>query len=198
MEIVGPIRLPHSWAANNVRELTHYLFTFPHGNYLVAEIGKAKGVKDILVRVQSACAFGDIFESRWCDCAWQLKESKRLLFNEESGLLIHAFDQHGKGVGLRNHYRVYAEGQKRNQKLLTETFDFLGLDYENRNYEDVVKILKYFNLSEIRLLTNDPARLHFFEEKGIKIKRIPLVPPMDVYNKEELGIKKEAFGHLIE
>ena len=195
---IGPIILPHEWQKGVVKNVTHRLFEFPKERYLVVEIGNVKDNENPLVRVQSACALADLFESKWCDCALQWKESKRLMFDEPAGLLIHAFDQHGKGVGLHNHYKLYAEGQKRNQEILTETFDFLNLKYENRDYSDISEILKFYNLSKIRLLTNDPERIKFFENSGFKVERIPLQPPVDEYNKEELKIKKEKFGHLID
>lgn len=195
---IGPISIPHEWKNGIVKNCTHRLFEFPKDRYLVVEVRNVANHSNPLVRIQSACALGDLFESKWCDCAWQWKESKRLMFEEPAGLLIHAFDQHGKGVGLHNHYKVYAEGQKRNQELLTETFEFLGLNYENRNYEDIVEILKYYGVKNIRLLTNDPERIKFFESKGFKVERIPLQPPVDEYNIEELRIKKEKFGHLLD
>ena len=195
---IGPITLPHEWQQGIVKNCTHRLFQFPKDRYLAVEVGGIVGKENVLVRIQSACALGDLFESKWCDCALQWKESKRLMFQEPAGLMIHAFDQHGKGVGLHNHYKIYAEGQKRNQELLTETFDFLGLKYENRDYSDIAEILKFYNLSKIRLLTNDPARIEFFEKNGFKVERMPLQPTIDEYNKNELKIKKEKFGHLID
>ena len=194
---MGPITLPHEWQPGLVKNCTHRLFEFPKDRYLVAEVGDVVSKDNVLVRIQSACALGDLFESKWCDCAWQWKESKRLVFQESAGLLIHAFDQHGKGVGLHNHYKIYAEGQKRNQELLTETFDFLGLNYENRDYTDIVEILKFYNVSKIRLLTNDPGRIKFFENNGFIVERVHLQPPIDEYNKNELKIKKKKFGHLL-
>jgi len=181
---IGPIRLPHEWKKGTVKECIHRMFEFEKKRYLVAEVGNVKNGE--LVRIQSACALADLFNSKWCDCDWQLKAAKKLLFEKGNGLLIHAFDQHGKGVGLRDHYRIYAEGQKRNQELLTETFDFLGLKYDNRNYDDILEILKFYNLSKIQLMTNDPKRMQFFTDNGIEVTRVPLVPPIDKYNREEL------------
>ena len=194
-EYIGPIKLPLGWG-DEVKDCTLQYYGFPRGRYLVAEVGDITDKKNILVRIQSACALADLFESRWCDCAWQFEESKRLLFKEGKGILIHAFDQHGKGLGLKDHYRVYAEGQRRNLELLTETFDFLGFSYENREYEELAELLRHYKLSDFRLLTNDPARLKFFEEKGFKVTRVPLVPPRDKYNTREIEVKKEKFGHL--
>ena len=75
-EEIGPIRLPLEWKKGEVRECTLRLFEFPNGRYLTAEVGEVKGTNGALVRIQSACALADIFESKWCDCDWQLKEAK--------------------------------------------------------------------------------------------------------------------------
>lgn len=154
--------------------------------------------QETLIRIQSACVFGDLFESRWCDCAWQFEEAKRLLFETGRGLLIHGYDQNGKGLSLEDHFRVYAEGQAKHLELLTECFDFLGLKYENRDYAELGEILKeYYQINKIKLLTNDPVRLNFFIENNFDIERIGIQPPLDEYNETELRIKKDKFGHLI-
>lgn len=196
---IGPVRLPLNWS-DAVKECTLRYFDFAGKRYLVVEVGNIdpKNPKETLIRIQSACVLGDLFESRWCDCSYQFKEAKRLLFQNKRGLLIHGYDQNGKGLSLENHYRVYAEGQARHMELLTETFDFLGLKYENRNYDDIGIILKeFYNIDSMKLLTNDPVRINFFKEHGFKIERIGIQPPIDKYNETELRIKKDKFGHLI-
>lgn len=200
-EQIGPINLPLDLIEGKPEHCICRYFGFAGGRYLVAEVGNMKELKPeerILVRIQSACAFGDLFQSRWCDCAWQFRAAKAMLVERGKGLLIHAFDQHGKGLKLDDHYRVYAEGQKRHQELLTETFDFLGFDYENRHYDDIATILKdFYSLSHIELMTNDPVRLEFFRKRGFDVKRTALEPTIDQFNIEELKIKKEKFGHMI-
>lgn len=196
---IGPVKLPLSWSGV-VRECTLRYFDFDGRRYLIAEVGRIdpENPKETLLRVQSACVLGDLFESRWCDCAWQFKEAKRLLFEKGRGLLIHGYDQNGKGLSLLDHFRVYAEGQARNLELLTESFDYLGLNYENRNYDDIGTILRdFYHVAKINLLTNDPVRLQFFTENGFQIQRIQIQPPIDEYNETELRVKKEKFGHLI-
>jgi len=196
---IGPVKLPLSWSGV-VKECTLRYFDFDGQRYLTSEVGQVdpEKPKETLIRIQSACVLGDLFESRWCDCAWQFKEAKRLLFQEGRGLLIHGYDQNGKGLSLEDHFRVYAEGQARNLELLTESFDYLGLKYENRNYHDIGTILReFYHIAEIKLLTNDPVRLQFFTENGFQIQRIQIQPPIDEYNETELRVKKEKFGHLI-
>jgi GTP cyclohydrolase II len=196
---IGPVRLPLNWA-DTIKECTIRYFDFKPHRYLVVEVGEIDpgNTRQTLIRIQSACVLGDLFESRWCDCAWQFKEAKRLLFQEGRGLMIHGYDQNGKGLSLEDHFRVYAEGQAKHLELLTEAFDFLGLKYENRNYEDIGTILKdFYNISDIRLLTNDPVRIKFFQEHNFNIDRTGIQPPIDEYNETELRVKKDKFGHLI-
>ena len=195
---VGPVRLPLDWSGVAAKQCTLGYYRFSEETLLVAHVGDLAAVKTPpLVRIQSACALGDLFDSKWCDCAWQFAEAKRRIFAEGSGLLIHAFDQHGKGVGLENHFRVYAEGQKRSLELLTDAFDFLGLRYENRDYQPVAAVLKQLGIESFRLLTNDPVRLDFFNSEGFHVEREPLEAPLDEYNSQELKIKKEAFHHFL-
>jgi GTP cyclohydrolase II len=196
---IGPVKLPLNWG-NSVKECTLRYFEFSGGRYLVVEVGDIDKQKPLetLIRIQSACVFGDLFESRWCDCAWQFEEAKRLLFENGRGLMIHGYDQNGKGLSLDDHFRVYAEGQANHLELLTESFDFLGLKYENRNYSEVGVIIKdYYQIKKVKLLTNDPVRLNFFTEHEFEIERIGIQPPIDEYNETELRIKKDKFGHLI-
>ena len=197
---IGPVKLPLNWGGT-VKECILRYFEVSGGRCLVAEVGNIdpENPKETLIRIQSACVLGDLFESRWCDCAWQFKEAKRLLFEGNRGLLIHGYDQNGKGLTLENHFRVYAEGQANNLELLTDCFDFLGFKYENRHYDDIGVILKeFYNISNIQLMTNDPVRLDFFKENNFSIERIAIQPPIDEYNETELRIKKNIFGHLIQ
>jgi GTP cyclohydrolase II len=196
---IGPVKLPLNWGGT-VKDCILRYFEFKGGRYLVVEVGDidTNNPQETLIRIQSACVFGDLFESRWCDCAWQFEEAKRLLFENGRGLLIHGYDQNGKGLSLENHFRVYAEGQANHLELLTECFDFLGLQYENRDYTEIGDILKnYYHINKIKLLTNDPVRLNFFIENNFNIERIGIQPPIDEYNETELRIKKDRFGHLI-
>lgn len=196
---IGPVKLPLKWGGV-VKECVLRYFEFNNERYLVVEVGEMNPAnpKETLVRIQSACVLGDLFESCWCDCSWQFKEAKRLLFENERGLLIHGYDQNGKGLSLENHFRVYAEGQAKHLELLTDTFDYLGFKHENRHYDDIGVILKdYYGISEIKLLTNDPLRISFFQINGFQIERIGIQPPIDEFNVTELRIKKDKFGHLI-
>lgn len=196
---IGPVKLPLNWD-NQVKECVLRYFDFSGSRYLVVEVGDIdpNNSKETLIRIQSACVLGDLFQSRWCDCDYQFKEAKRLLFETGRGLLIHGYDQNGKGLTLENHFRVYAEGQAHNLELLTQAFDFLELKYENRHYDDIGTIIKdFYNINSLKLMTNDPIRIDFFKDNGFDIERLGIQPPIDEFNETELRIKKDIFGHLI-
>lgn len=199
-KVIGPVKLPLEWSGRVLDCALRY-FDFDGRRYIVVEVGEIDPARarPTLVRIQSACLLGDVFESRWCDCSWQLTEAKRLLFARGRGLLVYAYDQNGKGLSLENHFRVYADGQARQLELLTEAFDYLGFDYENRDYGEIGAILRgYYRIASMELLTNDPVRLAYFTEAGFDVTRVPLQPPVDHYNETELRIKRERFGHMID
>ncbi len=179
LDHVGPVRLPLDWGTHQVKKPRLDFYEKDGCHYLTALLGEITPDKAVLVRVQSACAFADIFGSCYCDCAWQFAEAKRRIFEAAEGLVVYCYEQHGKGIGLRNHYRVYAEGQPRDEKLLWETFERRGFSFENRHYDHVRDILKAMGVRRMKLMTNDPARLKTFTDAGFEVERQPLVPPLD-------------------
>src|SRR5438105_7279634 len=111
--------------------------------------------KPVLVRVHSECLTGDLFGSLHCDCGKQLAKSLQLI-SEEGGILIY-LRQEGRGIGLFEKiksYRLQAKGY--------DTFEanvLLGHQPDERSYDIVKNILEDFNISSIRLLTNNPSKV---------------------------------------
>ncbi|MGB2762784.1 MAG: hypothetical protein HQ555_08685 [Candidatus Aminicenantes bacterium] len=73
----------------------------------------------------------------------------------------------------------------------------LSLKEDLRCYRDVLEILQFYKLRQIKLLTNNPKRIKFLENHGIKVKRVPLEAPLNSYNFKELVTKKEKMHHLL-
>ena len=75
----------------------------------------------------------------------------------------------------------------------------LGFEADLRDFSIVEKILEYFNINEIELLTNNPRKIVGLEGYGLKVvERVPIeIPPNDI-NKKYLKTKKEKLGHLLE
>src|SRR4030095_6738264 len=148
--------------------------------------------------IESICIWAHLFDSQFCDCDWQLGEAKRRIDEEGNGLIIFAFDQHGKAVGLRNHFIVYAEGQRRGHELVVDAYTSLGFDEDYRkDYRDIADILHHFGVKNIRLMSNNPKRIKLLKKTGIEIERVRIEAPLNSYNKPELTTKKNKLCHLL-
>ena len=149
-----------------------------------------------LVRIHSECLTGDVFHSLRCDCRSQLELSLALISGEGRGLLIYEH-QEGRGIGLMNKLRAYelqdagADTVEANEKL--------GFQADLRRYQMPVEILAYFELSAVRLLSNNPNKIRALESAGIRVvERVPCeIAPIDS-TQAYLRTKREKMGHLLE
>lgn len=198
-ELIGPVRLPLRLPNGRITtKFSIWYFSFPEGQYAALVKGNLREAKRPLVRIESICVWGHLFGSQHCDCGWQLEEAKRRVDDEESGLIIFAFDQHGKAVGLRNHFIVYAEGQRRDHELVVDAYTSIGFDEDYRKYYgDVADILRHFGARNIRLMSNNPKRIALLRKAGISVERIPHEVLLNIYNKTEMLSKKVKLGHLL-
>jgi GTP cyclohydrolase II len=148
-----------------------------------------------LVRIHSQCMTGDVFHSLRCDCRSQLELALDQIVQEERGLLIYEH-QEGRGIGLLNKLRAY-ELQDRGLDTV-EANEELGFDADLRDYALPAAILEYFHVSQVRLLSNNPAKVAALENAGIQVvERAPIVVPPLETTAEYLRAKREKLGHLI-
>jgi 3,4-dihydroxy 2-butanone 4-phosphate synthase/GTP cyclohydrolase II len=196
--VTGPTKLHLQLAGSKKISLfTHYGFKFGPNRYSAIIKGNIKGKRNILVRISSNCQWSFYFDNQYCDCRWQLEKAKELINAEDKGLIIFAHDQHGKGVGIEDHWKIYAEGQKRKLELVVDSYIQLGYHEDYREYDEVAEILKHFQLNEMRLLTNAPKRIKALERHGLKVQRVKLEEPLNPHLKEEYVTKKRKLGHLL-
>jgi 3,4-dihydroxy 2-butanone 4-phosphate synthase / GTP cyclohydrolase II len=195
-EIRGSMKLP-TRLTNPITVFNLSLCTFKDtGNrYYLLELGNPRNKDNVLVRIDSKCVYAHIFGSARCDCAEQLHTAMQMIADEGEGLLIFAYDQDGRGISLPDHMTVY---QKQDEGLDTvEANEAVGLRADQRDYAEVIDILKDYGLANIRLLTNNPQRLKDLPEAGINITRIPhKVVELDKYNAAQLMVKQTKLGHL--
>lgn len=149
-----------------------------------------------LVRIHSQCLTGDVFHSLRCDCRAQLEKSLECISEEGRGLLIYE-QQEGRGIGLMNKLRAY-ELQDQGADTV-EANERLGFDVDLRRYELPVAVLRFFGLTSVRLLSNNPEKVEAVERSGIRVtERVPcLVAPLDS-TQAYLYTKKTKMGHLLE
>ena len=149
-----------------------------------------------LVRIHSECLTGDVFHSLRCDCRAQLEIALTMVAAEGRGLIVYEH-QEGRGIGLLNKLRAYelqdqgADTVEANQRL--------GFDTDLRSYELPGAILRYFGLSKVRLLSNNPAKVQAVESAGVSVaERIPCVADAVETRRAYLRTKKEKMGHLFD
>lgn len=158
--------------------------------------GEVAGKRDVLVRVHSKCTTGDTFESARCDCGWQLRSSMRRIAEEGAGVIVY-LDQEGRGIGLLNKLKAY-ELQDLGHDTV-EANERLGFPPDLRNYGIGAQIIVDQGLSSIRILTNNPRKLHGLDGYGLEIvAREPIVANPTEENRDYLAVKRDKLGHLLD
>jgi GTP cyclohydrolase II len=171
----------------------HSSFEADQKGHSNAAVAYGEVLDGCLVRIHSRCMYSEVFDSRECDCGWQLKTSRELL-TVQGGVLIY-LDQEGRGAGLRakaNACRLYNE-----EGLDTyEAYERLELASDSRDYADAVQILDELGLTSVRLLTNNPGKIEALEKAGIIVVRVPLQAQPTPTSVAYLTAKKRH-GHLL-
>src|SRR3954466_3214843 len=166
------------------------------GKHHVAMVkGEVDGEPDILVRMHSECLTGDVFHSLRCDCGEQLESALAMIEREGRGVLVY-LAQEGRGIGLLNKLRAY--------KLQEEGLDTvdanlqLGLPADLREYGIGAQILVDLGLSSIRILTNNPKKIHGLQGYGLSVsEQVPIEHVPNPHNEGYLRAKAERMGHML-
>jgi 3,4-dihydroxy 2-butanone 4-phosphate synthase / GTP cyclohydrolase II len=157
--------------------------------------GEVAGAEDVLVRVHSECLTGDVFHSLRCDCGEQLEAALAMIEREGRGVLLY-LSQEGRGIGLLNKLRAY-----KLQEDGLDTVDAnlkLGLPADLRDYGIGAQILVDLGLSSIRILTNNPKKIHGLEGYGLSVTdQVPIQAVPNPHNEAYLRAKRERLGHTL-
>ncbi len=173
-----------------------YTFKFPNEEeHAVVVKGEIQGKQDIPVRIHSECLTGDVLGSKRCDCRDQLITSLKFLGKQEAGMLIY-LRQEGRGIGLLNKIKAYSLQDQGYDTV--EANLMLGLPIDKRDYSFAVEVLKYFGITSIRLMTNNPAKMDFLTDNDINVsERIPIKSEPTPYDEFYLSTKKIRMGHQL-
>jgi len=151
----------------------------------------------VLVRVHSECLTGDVFDSLRCDCGAQLRTALRRIAEAGKGAVVYV-RQEGRGIGLINKLRAYQLQIEQGMDTVEANLH-LGFEPDRRDYGIGSQILRDLGLTKLRLMTNNPRKIHGLEGFGLKIvERVPIEIPPHEKNRGYLSTKKHKLGHMLE
>ncbi len=172
-----------------------YSSSVDNKDHLALVCGNADSGKMPLVRVHSECLTGDVFHSLRCDCGQQLHAAMHAIQEHGYGAIVY-MRQEGRGIGLAKKLHAY-ELQEKGMDTV-EANEHLGFGADLRDYGIGAQILNDMGMSEVNLLTNNPAKITGLDNYGIKVKeRVPLVLPPGEHNDFYMATKRDKMGHII-
>ena len=149
-----------------------------------------------LVRLHSGCVTGDIFHSLRCDCYQQLQAALKMVTAVPLGAVVYVPYHEGRGIGLFKKIQAYA---LQDQGLDTVEANIeVGAPIDSRDYTLAARVLRDLGMSEIKLLSNNPAKEQALKALGIRVaERVPIVVAPNKFNKRYLETKRKRMAHKI-
>jgi GTP cyclohydrolase II len=192
---VATARMPTKWgmfhAIGFKREITRGV---PVKTALAIVMGDLS--KDApLLRIHSQCFTGKALGSLRCDFGDQLAIALQAVADEGRGLVIYEYRE-GRGIGLMAKLQAY-ELQDAGIDTV-EANHALGFKTDYRDFSLPAAILRDLRVRRVRLLTNNPHKVHALTDAGIEVvARIPCEAAPTSHSLAYLRTKKERMGHAL-
>jgi 3,4-dihydroxy 2-butanone 4-phosphate synthase / GTP cyclohydrolase II len=166
------------------------------GHEHVALVAGRPAAQGALVRVHSECLTGDAFGSSRCDCGPQLEAAMEIVARS-GGVVVYLRGHEGRGIGLLAKLTAY---QLQDTGLDTVAANVAqGLPVDAREYGAAAAILTDLGLDQVRLLTNNPAKLAGLAEHGVSaLERVPIQVGQNQHNRSYLDTKRDRMGHQLD
>ena len=199
---VESINLPTRWGDFRLHAYASEVDQQPHLAVCKGGVGEygpegvaAEADTPTLVRVHSECLTGDVFGSGRCDCGDQLSYAMQAIEDAGHGVLLY-LRQEGRGIGLTNKlhaYKLQEEGLD-----TVEANERLGLPVDKRDYGIGSQILRDLGLRKLRVLTNNPKKIHGLDGFGLEIvEQVPIRIEPGKDNAAYLATKRDKMGHQL-
>lgn len=199
-EEIAKTTLPVEFRGREVRFEAHGFEDDSSSYQAMALVHRAEGVDPEtavpLVRVHSGCVTGDVFHSLRCDCYAQLQLAIERVLETDLGIIIYLPHHEGRGIGLVKKLQAYAA-----QESGLDTVDAnlaVGAPVELRDYRLPANILHYLGHSDIRLMTNNPAKVSKLTEHGIRVvEQVRSITQPSEHNETYLKTKRDRMDHKL-
>lgn len=166
------------------------------GQSHVALLGTRAPTRGSLVRVHSECLTGDIMGSLRCDCGPQLSAALDLI-DQHGGAVIYLRGHEGRGIGLLAKLLAYQLQEDGLDTVSANTVQ--GLPVDAREYGAAAAILADLDLDDVRLLTNNPAKVEGLREHGVRVREaVGLSVGASLHNTAYLTAKRDMLGHTLD
>jgi GTP cyclohydrolase II len=148
----------------------------------------------VFVRLHSECFTGEVLGSLKCDCQGQLDLALRRIAELGRGVVVY-LRQEGRGIGLGNKIRAYAEQAKGANTI--EANHALGFPSDLRDFRVAAPILTSLGIQRIALNTNNPQKIDALRQHGIEVVEVvPSLTEPNEHNQDYLRTKAEELGHF--
>ncbi|MBC7828382.1 MAG: bifunctional 3,4-dihydroxy-2-butanone-4-phosphate synthase/GTP cyclohydrolase II [Chitinophagaceae bacterium] len=176
-------------------QLVAFLEKTTQNEHLALIKGEWQKDDPVLVRVHSSCFTGDILGSLRCDCGDQLHAAMQLVQKEGKGAILY-MNQEGRGIGLVNKLKAYK--LQENGMDTVEANLHLGFPMDKRDYGIGAQILRYLNITKLRLMSNNPKKRAGLLGYGLQIvETVPIEIKPNPHNEKYLFTKRDKLGHEI-
>jgi 3,4-dihydroxy 2-butanone 4-phosphate synthase/GTP cyclohydrolase II len=201
VEKVAKAALPTRFGTFRIHCYKSLVDEYLHLALCAGDVGEEKDGATIVqadpvpVRVHSECLTGDIFHSMRCDCGGQLEGALKTIASAGRGVLLY-IRQEGRGIGLVNKLKTY---ELQEQGLDTvEANARLGFAPDLREYGTGAQILIDLGVRKMRLLTNNPKKIHSIGGYGLEVvEQVPIEMEPNPHNADYLRTKRDKMGHTL-
>ncbi len=192
VEHFGQAELPTRWGTFDL----HAYRNSGGDEHVAVVLGNVDSPPAPLVRVHSECLTGDVLGSLRCDCGPQLQRALEMVAAEGRGVVVYLRGHEGRGVGIGHKIRAYALQEHGLDTL--EANAAQGLPVDARSYDTAAAVLADQGVSEVRLLTNNPAKAVALAACGIAVAQlVPLEVGAGPHNERYLHTKRTRLGHRL-